>query len=186
MPISAVHLAYSYNLFISFLQFIYFFFSVSGYNWSTLTDARTLASCDSSVCQNGGICLPRLQAAESDDDSAASAGPFCLCQPGFTGPTCAFLISTCEESPCRNGALCTEDPSGGTGYECQCANSSYQGRHCEIETPRCVQNSCQNGGTCLNQPAGFLCECTSGYTGLRCENSVRVRIIKLFCSFKEL
>ena len=141
-----------------------------------MSDAGASSSCDSSYCQNGGICLPRL-AEESDDDSA---GPICLCPPGFTGPTCALPMSTGAEGPCRNGAPCTEDPSGGTGYECQCSNSNYQGRHCEVETPRCVQNSCQNGGVCLNQPAGFLCECTSTFSGLRCENPVRVRQLMIF------
>ena len=149
-------------------------FQISGFNWAGLAEARSLPSCDSAVCQNGGICLPKPVAA-ANDDAPAGDGQICLCQPGFTGPTCALPMSTCEESPCLNGAPCNEDPSGGTGYECQCTNSNYNGRHCEIETARCVQNSCQNGGTCLNQPAGFLCECSPQFTGVRCENPARVR-----------
>jgi hypothetical protein len=145
-----------------------FYLFVSGYDWSSLTDAQT---CDSAVCQNAGICLPR-PAGETEDNR-----PFCLCPPGFTGPTCSLTMSTCEENPCRNGASCTEDPSGGTGYECQCFNSSYQGRHCELEAPHCMPNSCLNGGTCLSQPGGFICECTAQYSGLRCENPARVRLI---------
>ena len=150
------------------IYLIYYFFS--GFDWSELASASSLPSCDPSTCQNGGLCLPR----PSSDDSPAEDSPFCLCQPGFTGPTCSQTMSTCQENPCLNGAPCSEDPSGGTGYECECS-SSYQGRHCEAESARCVQNSCQNGGTCLNQPAGFLCECTNQFSGLRCENPARVR-----------
>jgi len=66
--------------------------------------------------------------------------------------------------------------SGGIRYNCDCTGSEYEGRHCEIESPHCDQSSCMNGGICLNQPTGIICECGPEFTGLRCENNLRVSL----------
>lgn len=80
-------------------------------------------------------------------------------------------MSSCAENPCLNGASCFEDPSGGTGYACNCQGSGYEGRHCEKELDPCSANACFNGGACFPQPGGFLCGCPSTHSGMRCSQS---------------
>ena len=33
----------------------------------------------------------------------------------------------------------------------------------------CDSNPCQNGGTCIDEGDGFMCDCTSGFTGVKCD-----------------
>ena len=80
-------------------------------------------------------------------------------------------MSSCAEKPCLNGASCIEDPSGGTGYSCNCDGTGHRGHHCQQEINVCDNNACFNGGTCFPQPGGFLCKCPSPFTGMRCSNS---------------
>lgn len=100
----------------------------------------------------------------------------CLCQPGFTGPNCGMLKASCEENPCLNGGLCQTDTSSETGYRCDCRTTGHRGQHCELEVESCGTDACHNGGQCFQQPGGFLCQCSNGYTGLRCGRS----LVKLF------
>jgi hypothetical protein len=88
----------------------------SDYKWSLLNEP----SCNDYLCENGGVCLPQ-----------SSGAAKCLCQPGFTGNNCDTKMSSCAENPCLNDANCTEDPSGGTGYRCECEGTNRRGRHCE-------------------------------------------------------
>ena len=141
------------------------FIYVAVYDWSRLRNDQL--KCPVGYCHNDGVCLVGGEGGVS--------GHTCLCKPGFTGPTCLTAYSTCSEEPCLHGAPCTEDPSGGTGYICNCAGTGFGGRHCELEINNCSANSCSNGGTCLPQPGGggFLCECRSpNFTGMRCDNEI--------------
>jgi hypothetical protein len=157
-------------------------FFLPGYNWTTLTDfaqARTTnGGCDQSLCENGGVCLPG-EGVVRPSGSGPQPPPgtvACLCRPGFTGPDCGTAISSCAENPCQHEASCTEDPSGGTGYTCNCDGTGHRGRHCELEANSCGPDACRNGGSCLAQHAGFLCECSPQYGGMRCDNVRTVRI----------
>ena len=41
-----------------------------------------------------------------------------------------------------------------------------------LEIEVCENGSCKNGGLCINLPfGGFICKCSNGYTGERCENA---------------
>ena len=150
---------------------------VTGYDWSSLVDGpRRPPPCDSSACENGGICLPGEGVIRPPNEGPAPPGTvLCLCQPGFTGPNCGTPMSSCAESPCHNGANCIEDPSGGTGYYCDCGGTSFRGRQCQVEPGTCGPEVCQNGGTCLRQPGGYLCECPSRFGGMRCNKTRNVR-----------
>ena len=140
------------------------FFTV--YDWSVITGLDG-ASCEDDLCKNGGLCLPGegMRANPSPGTTA------CLCQPGFTGADCGRPMSSCAENPCKNKAFCTEDPSGGTGYLCNCDGTGFRGRHCELEIGSCGLDACYNGGACLEQPGGWLCQCPTQYGGMRCDNA---------------
>ena len=144
---------------------LYFFLTV--YDWSVITGLDTGASCEDDLCKNGGLCLPGegMRANPSPGTTA------CLCQPGFTGADCGRPMSSCAENPCKNKAFCTEDPSGGTGYLCNCDGTGFRGRHCELELGSCGLDACYNGGVCLEQPGGWLCQCPAQYGGMRCDNA---------------
>ena len=40
-----------------------------------------------------------------------------------------------------------------------------------LEIDECESNPCRHGSTCRDGVNGYICECTSGYTGLNCEIS---------------
>ena len=126
--------------------------------------------CNSDLCENDGVCLPAEVVQRPSGLGAVPAGTVhCLCKPGFTGANCGTRMSTCLENPCHPDARCVEDPSGGTGYYCDCENTGRLGRHCELEANHC-SGGCRNGGTCLTQPMAYLCECPPNFGGLRCDN----------------
>ena len=37
----------------------------------------------------------------------------------------------------------------------------------------CQSNPCQNGGTCKDQVNGYSCSCNAGYTGEKCQTSMK-------------
>ena len=138
---------------------------IPGYNWSSLATNSEEPPCNSDVCMNGGECLPAQGLIQRTTSVIPEGTVYCLCKPGFTSPNCGQPMSSCSENPCRHGAQCVEDPSGGTGYICNCENTGYEGRHCELEKNLCVgsSNGCRNSGTCLMGHLGFLCECPGIY-----------------------
>ncbi|XP_028401749.1 protein SpAN-like [Dendronephthya gigantea] len=42
--------------------------------------------------------------------------------------------------------------------------------NCNVKSPPCSSNPCLNAGVCSNNGDRYTCRCTSGYTGVRCEN----------------
>lgn len=40
-----------------------------------------------------------------------------------------------------------------------------------VDTNECDSSPCLNNGKCINTEGGYLCECTAGWTGNRCERS---------------
>lgn len=62
--------------------------------------------CESSPCQNGGICAPE------------EAGHTCICANGYYGKNCQFSGSDCDSSPCSSSGVCKLNEGG--GYRCEC------------------------------------------------------------------
>ena len=101
-----------YNFFtnyeiINIWQFFYLKPSFLGYDWSLLTDIPPGRNpCATSLCENGGLCLPLLNPTPEQTTT-------CSCVAGFTGPTCSAPASSCSENPCSHAGACLEDSVSG-------------------------------------------------------------------------
>ena len=83
----------------------------------------------------------------------------CICRPGFFGPACnegkkdaPYMISalhSLEYFPLAFLTSVLECPEGRYGPDCM------------------LQCTCENGATC--DPASGLCNCTSGWTNVKCD-----------------
>lgn len=114
-----------------------------------------LAKCDACFtypCQNKAKCV-----------SLPERDYQCLCQPGFHGKHCEFMIDACYGNPCRNNATCTVLEEG--RFSCQCA-AGYTGARCETNIDDCLgETKCQNNATCVDGIESYTCECQPGFTG---------------------
>ncbi|KAJ8041072.1 Hyalin [Holothuria leucospilota] len=113
--------------------------------------------CLPSPCENDGTCLPFMN------------NFVCICLPGFTGDVCEQGIP-CNPNPCLGGGTCFQ--LADNSFVCVCT-PGRTGQRCEITGP-CNPDPCLNGGTCfdaLGLPGGFFCNCPSGFSGDRCEDS---------------
>jgi len=78
-----------------------------GYDWSLLTDIPPGSNpCATSLCENGGLCLPLLNPTPEQTTT-------CSCVAGFTGPTCSAPARSCSENPCSHAGACLEDSVSG-------------------------------------------------------------------------
>jgi protein crumbs len=125
--------------------------------------------CASSPCRNGSTCVDGI------------AGFVCFCEPGFHGKLCETETNECDElTPCANNATCVDLVAD---YRCICENvalepgrTQYGGRNCSVGLVGCHDNACSNGATCIprlvderTNNQSYVCECSSGYTGLLCD-----------------
>ncbi|KAI5704103.1 hypothetical protein M8J75_002023 [Diaphorina citri] len=110
--------------------------------------------CESSPCQNGGVCVD-LHAAYT-----------CACLFGFTGRNCDIELKICENSPCLNEALCLEEEEE---QVCYCV-PDYHGNRCQYQYDECqITPRCKNGGTCIDGVDQATCSCPPDLTGRYCE-----------------
>uniref|UniRef100_A0A671QZ44 Neurogenic locus notch homolog protein 3-like n=1 Tax=Sinocyclocheilus anshuiensis TaxID=1608454 RepID=A0A671QZ44_9TELE len=114
--------------------------------------------CASSPCLNRGTCV----------DGVASFT--CVCEPPYSGPTCAELLTPCTPNPCANHGSCVHTPDY-LGYQCNC-QPGWQGQLCTTDINECTSNPCKNRGTCTNTSGGYVCSCRAGYTGPNCETDI--------------
>ena len=57
----------------------------------------------------------------------------------------------------------------------------------EIPRDYCAKKPCANGGTCLNDYKGYLCKCSTGFSGPNCLGGKELwarLIVLLICSLK--
>ncbi|KAH8322862.1 hypothetical protein KR059_009186 [Drosophila kikkawai] len=127
---------------------------------------RTLAAnlakdeCQSSPCQNGGICHD------------AYNGFQCECTAAWQGPTCEEDVNECitlagtDLAGCLNNGQCINTPGG---YRCVCRNG-FSGAHCRLRQNSCLGSGskelCGEHGTCIQtgSAAGYVCVCDQGWT----------------------
>uniref|UniRef100_A0A1A9ZRB4 Protein slit n=1 Tax=Glossina pallidipes TaxID=7398 RepID=A0A1A9ZRB4_GLOPL len=125
-----------------------------------------MAKCDACYtypCQNKAKCV-----------ALAQRDYQCLCQPGFHGKHCEFMIDACYGNPCRNNATCTVLEEG--RFSCQC-RPGYTGARCETNIDDCLgEVKCKNNATCIDGIESYTCECQPGFTGQYCDTKIN------FCS----
>lgn len=77
---------------------------------------------------------------------------------------------SCRELSCYNGGSCALTTRGA---RCTC-NPGFGGPQCQHRSNEgCASQPCRNGGLCTEETSFpyFHCQCASGYTGKRCEQS---------------
>ncbi|XP_043479110.1 cubilin-like isoform X2 [Leptopilina heterotoma] len=121
---------------------------------------------------NNGGCHPLAICSES-----SFSGVTCRCHPGYIGDgiaTCTPQSSptdhtgACASSPCIHGSCI---PGVGNTFSCHCQNG-YMGILCNLAVDPCNPNPCRNNGVCKRTlSGGVTCECTSSFTGSRCQKS---------------
>ncbi|XP_073707213.1 delta and Notch-like epidermal growth factor-related receptor [Garra rufa] len=98
------------------------------------------------------------------------------------GPTEAptVLPDPCEGRPCLNGGVCSRvgemEESQSTqmqtdfwAYTCICGQG-FTGQNCEFFADPCASSPCLHGNCSQDSEGdGFACECSEGYSGLRCD-----------------
>ena len=91
----------------------------------------------SNPCLNGGKCV------DTDEEDILFT---CNCASGYSGKTCAQIITSCSTTATTATMNCSNQNS----YSCE------------------KSNKCQNGGTCSTTTG--QCICSFGYSGTYCED----------------
>jgi EGF-like domain/Laminin EGF domain len=136
--------------------------------------------CPNSLCSEHGQC------------SAPEEFPSCVCDEGYSGPTCASCGSGFhpQGGGCAADERCTDDACGehGTcsmdqgraycvcddGYSSEDCSACAVGYHtgpegvCVLDE-QCLARSCSEAGTCTVEAGLVQCACDTGYTGTQCE-----------------
>uniref|UniRef100_A0A7M5UYS4 EGF-like domain-containing protein n=2 Tax=Clytia hemisphaerica TaxID=252671 RepID=A0A7M5UYS4_9CNID len=73
--------------------------------------------------------------------------------------------TACSLNECQNNSTCKVVDK--LDYTCVCSEKN-QGRFCQFENA-CLDNPCQHNGTCLKIVDTFMCNCSSGFLGEKCE-----------------
>jgi len=130
--------------------------------------------CESSPCQNGGICSTDAGTADYD----------CACAQGFRGSMCQTDVDECASAPCQHGECIDSKQDqrlSGFQYLCKC-HDGWSGYNCEVDDDDCISSPCMNGGSCTDEVNGWNCTCINHITlgkpgsntweGPRCETEI--------------
>ncbi|XP_052789096.1 protein crumbs-like isoform X2 [Mya arenaria] len=119
-------------------------------------------------CLNNGICIDKV------------GNYSCSCSEFWTGANCDTDINECEITPpiCQYNGTCSNRLGN---FQCSCngdlMGTYYTGKRCEIAVNHCFISqdakdnppACKNNGTCRGRPNDYVCNCTYGFKGARCE-----------------
>ncbi|XP_070576064.1 sushi, von Willebrand factor type A, EGF and pentraxin domain-containing protein 1-like isoform X2 [Ptychodera flava] len=130
-------------------------------------DCIFVDDCQSSPCQNGGLCRDMI------------GFYICICDDGFQGTDCEIDIDECQSNPCKNDAICVDQPNG---YNCTCI-PGFAGTNCDEDVDECLSSPCYRG-TCINEVNGFQCVCPDDYHGDLCdkEQTLCVKCVHGYCN----
>jgi hypothetical protein len=130
--------------------------------------------CDSTPCQNGGVCTDGVGNYQWEYQTAAIYA--CACAPGFAGVNCEMDVSSlaadaaaCLFYPCNSVTADARCEDTADGYTCTCP-LGFENDDCTANINECESSPCQNGALCEDLVDTFKCYCPPGYSGDVCEN----------------
>ena len=99
----------------------------------------------------------------------------CICDPGYSGPSCATRLNPCANNPCGQYGTCTENFEVSLNYQCAC-KTGWSGSNCQTTNDTCLTPgpgriwgpvNCGQG-QCLSEAGydnagNFTCKCNSGW-----------------------
>nr|XP_024214483.1 protein crumbs [Halyomorpha halys] len=122
---------------------------------------NNIDDCLSLPCQNGGTCYD------------GTSGYHCNCTSDFMGQNCELPYNACALLPCQNNGTCIPKPDG-KSYYCECADTGFEGIHCENNINNCMNENCPEGKICIDGINTFKCVCANGLSGPDCTTPLEV------------
>lgn len=120
----------------------------------------------SSLCDNGGLCRRKA-------DAAGIVTLSCICAAGYTGEQCEIDVDECESNPCANGGTCATEADEPNEFNCACV-PGFAGSDCRDDVDECLSRPCLHYSQCSQQADAFSCVCRSGFQGEICADVVPV------------
>ncbi|XP_029081207.1 sushi, nidogen and EGF-like domain-containing protein 1 isoform X7 [Monodon monoceros] len=141
--------------------------------WYPLCTLAAPSPCFRSPCMNGGTC------------EALGTDFSCHCQAGYTGRRCQAEVDCGPPEEVTHATLRFNGTRLGSValYSCDRGYSPSTSNHIRVcqpqgvwsEPPQCHEidecrsQPCLHGGSCQDRVAGYLCVCSPGHEGARCE-----------------
>ncbi|CAB0002147.1 unnamed protein product, partial [Nesidiocoris tenuis] len=124
--------------------------------WTGKDCSENIDDCQGAACFNGATCIDRV------------GSFYCQCTPGKTVQSTNFnfhpTLWPCGSEP----KACTEIISADDrATETNCCFWRSSNSFLDV-----AGSPCEHDGVCVNTPGSFMCNCTQGFTGPRCETNV--------------
>ncbi|OAF65906.1 hypothetical protein A3Q56_06329, partial [Intoshia linei] len=66
----------------------------------------------------------------------------------------------CDPNPCQHGSPCIQIKHE---FSCDCSQTVYKGKLCDVLINKCKPNPCKNGGVCSTLNGVYICDCEDNY-----------------------